>query len=209
MDEDWAEREAQCRQWMETVCLPYWQRLAPAYAAALAEPLGQDSGRLQVHIEDWPEDFARQQQTLTQLLVTSKLCRSWRRLAQWQLAQRTLYTDGMRRVSAALEQEHRACDRPLPEIPLYWGFIRATCQELICLPVAQHQAQYNDSACYDPATVDEATGSGWPTVLHASSTPRPPYRTTIGRLPQPRWQHCLGHLARQPDQRRPQQPGHD
>ena len=65
----------------------------------------------------------------------------------------------MRRVSAALEQEHRECARPLAEIPLYWGFIRATCQQLICLPVAQHQAMYNDNARYDPATVDETTAS--------------------------------------------------
>ena len=27
IEEDWAEREAQRRQWMETICLPYWQRL--------------------------------------------------------------------------------------------------------------------------------------------------------------------------------------
>ena len=159
IEEDWTEREAQRRQWMETFCLPYWQRLAPAYAAALAEPWGQDSGRLKVVVEDWPEDFDSQQQALTQLLVTSKLCQSWRSLTQWQLAQRTLYTDGMRRVSAALEQEHRECSRPLAEIPLYWGFIRASCHQLICLPVAQHHALHNDSACYDPAAVDEATAS--------------------------------------------------
>ena len=159
IEEDWTEREAQRRQWMETIYLPYWQRLAPAYAAALAEPWGQDSGRLKVVVEDWPEDFDSQQQALTQLLVTSKLRQSWRSQAQWRLAQRTLYTDGMRRVSAALEQEHHECARPLAEIPLYWGFIRATCQQLICLPVAQHQAMHNNNARYDPATVDEATAS--------------------------------------------------
>ena len=159
IEEDWAKREAQRRRWMETVCLPYWQRLAPAYAAALAERWGQDSGRLQVVVEDWPEDFDSQQQALTQLLVTSKLCQSWRNLAQWQLAQRTLYTDGMNRVGDALQQEHRECARPLAEIPLYWGFIRATCQQLICLPVAHHQAMHNNNARYDPATVDETTAS--------------------------------------------------
>ena len=159
IEEDWAKREAQRRQWMETICLPYWQRLAPAYAAALAEPWGQDSGRLKVVVEDWPEDFDSQQQALTQLLVTSKLCQSWRSFAQWQLAQRTYFTDGMRRVSDALQQEHRECARPLAEIPLYWGFIRASCQQLICLPVAQQQALYDDNARYDPATVDEATAS--------------------------------------------------
>ena len=144
---------------MHDFYLPYWQQLAPAYVAALSEPHADDPGRFEVVVEDWPETFEAQQTSLYQLLESSKLRQAWRSQAVWQIAQRTYMTDGQRQVLAELEREHREGSTPLTEIPLYHGFIRASCQQLICLPLADWAAMYSDNARYEPGKVDKTVVS--------------------------------------------------
>ncbi len=155
--DDWPAFEAARKTQIDEALLPYWQRLAPAYVAALSTPFGADQEALSVAVEDWPHDFARQQTALYQLLEVSKLRMAWRSQARWQREQQPFFTDGMRRVAEELEREHQECSRPLAEIPLYQGFMRVSCQQLLCLPLAQHEAMFSASARYEPVEVDEAT----------------------------------------------------
>jgi hypothetical protein len=156
---DWSAIEDVRRIRMHDFYLPYWQQLSQTYVAALAGPHTDDPGLLEVVVEDWPGTFEAQQTSLNVLLEISKLRQAWRSQANWQLAQRPYMTDGQRQVLVELEREHREGSRPLAEIPLYHGFIRSSCQQLICLPLAEWAAMYSDSTWYEPGKVDQTVVS--------------------------------------------------
>lgn len=137
--------------------LPYWQGLAGAYQQALATPFGNDSATLVTQVEDWPESFSAQQKGLYELLQTSKLRMAWRSYCEWTAVQRAYFTDGQRKVLAELEREHAEGSCPLAEIPLYQGWMRTSCQQLICIPVSVWRSMYSSESRYEPAQIDRAT----------------------------------------------------
>lgn len=135
---DWASWEQHRRQSMEMVLLPFWQGMGSVYAAILADNEGDASVgmTLAATIEDWPKSFVAQQHTLVELMNKSKLRQALLGLAPWQKAD----------ADSA---------RPMREIPLYWHGVRASCQQVICMPVRQWDAMFTETACYAPSSVDE------------------------------------------------------
>lgn len=125
----------------ERIYFALWQALAPVYAAALhAQVIG------------WPDTIAAQQAALHQLLEISPLRHAWRDYAancapgggddaDWQ----------------ALEQRLRDSASPLREIPLYQGFMRVSCQQLVCLPEPEWLHLQQADGRYAPAAVDAGT----------------------------------------------------
>lgn len=140
----------------EQAILPYWVSLAPAYKATLAIPFGQDTSALMVEIEHWPADFHAQQADLYKLMHVSQLRESWRNLCQWTDKQSYPYSDDQRAQLLKLEHDFSNGNRTIKEIPLYQGFIRASCQQLICMPTSTWEAMMNDG-CYEPGNVDTDT----------------------------------------------------
>ena len=63
---DWAESVRRDYAHFEHCMLPYWLSLAPAYAEALAQPLGGDTAHLKTQVHHWPASFAAQQAQLRQ-----------------------------------------------------------------------------------------------------------------------------------------------
>lgn len=153
----WDEFTQRNRTFHEKYMLPYWLSLAPAYAQALACSFGSDNVQLDTCIEDWSDTFKKQQTSLYQLLQTSKLRMAWRGYCQWTSTQQTLYTDGQRKIIAELDRELGASSAVLAEIPLYSGLMRTSCQQLICMPVAQWKNMYCSGARYEPGQVDIQT----------------------------------------------------
>lgn len=136
--------------------LPYWQRLAWVYGLALAMPDADDAGWLAVEIEDWPADMAAQQATLQALLADGPLRAAMRRT---QAGLDTLAGDGDagQAQQAALYEAERTAARPLAEIPLYAGYLRVSCQQLLCLPHADDRALADPQLPYAPEAVDTDT----------------------------------------------------
>lgn len=155
--ESWAEYEAARRDQYVNVMLPYWQKLVPVYAAALAYPFGDDTGQLQTSVEVCPVDMDAQQNSLLRLFEESKLRMAWRSLAEWYVTQQAYYTDGQRKALAELEREHQEGSNPLTEIPLYQSYLRASCQQLICMPVSQWEAMFSQTMRYEPGQIDAKT----------------------------------------------------
>ena len=149
----------------ERLMLPYWQALAPAYAAALAQPFGNDGSVLKTSVGYWPDTAANQQALLHELLTTSQLRRSWQqhcRFEQQRLANYGSDPGDEQHQSSAVKQQTleaamHAGDAPLKEIPLYHGWLRVSCQQLVCLPKAQWQALSNDGAQYNPSQINAQT----------------------------------------------------
>ena len=139
----------------EEIYLPLWKALAPVYAATLAAPLGQDSAHLATSIEHWPATVADQQVALQQLLEGSQLRQGWRDYARW-FGDVYLHINDTSQKEAA-EKACRASYAPLREVPLYMPSMRVSCQQLVCLPLAQWQAMQEPGAGYQPAQVDQAT----------------------------------------------------
>lgn len=137
------------------VLLPYWQRLAWVYGLALAMPEGDDAHWLPVAIDDWPNDMPAQQQALQALLADGPL-RAAHRCTQDELAAPQGRTgDAVARLDALYAAE-RAAARPLAEIPLYAGYLRLSCQQLVCLPQTAQQALADPRVPYAPEAVDSA-----------------------------------------------------
>lgn len=138
--------------------LAFWHGMAQIYAAILSGP-GEDQADdglvLTATVEDWPQTFDGQQHALGGLMDWSKLRLAWRSLAGWQLAQMTPFTEGQRKVKAALEQEYADSARPMREIPLYRGIVRTACQQVICMPVPQWEAMFSGDAHYEPDRIDQ------------------------------------------------------
>ena len=155
--ESWAEYEAARRDQYVNVMLPYWQKLVPVYAAALAYPFGDDTGQLQTRVEVCPVDMDAQQNSLLRLFEESKLRMAWRSLAEWYVTQQAYYTDGQRKALSKLEREHQEGSNPLAEIPLYQSYLRASCHQLICMPVSQWDAMFSQTAQYEPGQIDAKT----------------------------------------------------
>lgn len=136
----------------EAIYLPLWRALAPAYVAALSTPCGDDSEHLQVEVETWPDTVEEHQQHLKALLEQSRLCQAWRDYARFFDADHASASDAEEQDAA--EQRFRRSNAPLREIPLYQSSMRVSCQQLVCLPVAQWQALHDPSLQYEPASVD-------------------------------------------------------
>lgn len=154
----WAEFEAARLRYINESLLPCWHGLAPVYAESLAWSDDEhDTTRLAVEVSDWPITWEDQQNSLQQLMDGSKLRQAWRSHTQWVLAQRHRYSPGQSRVHAELEREDLEAGTPMAEIPLYNGFMRVSSQQVICMPVAQWDALYDDSAVYAPDTIDVKT----------------------------------------------------
>lgn len=143
----------------QTICLPLWQALAPAYVATLAQTFGDDATPLAVRVVHWPETVAEHQQALHRLLAESRLRDGWHTYARWFDEVHCRLNDP--RQKQAAEQAFRQTSVPLREIPLYQSFIRASCQQLVCLPVDQwhalHQRTPDSPSDYCPQDVDAAT----------------------------------------------------
>lgn len=154
-----ADWEGHRRQRFEQL-LAFWHGMAPVYAAILSGP-GSGEGEaddgllLTATVDDWPQTFDGQQHALGDLMDRSKLRLAWRSLAGWQLTQMTWFTDGQHNVKAALEQEYADSARPLREIPLYRGIVRAACQQVICMPAPQWEAMFSGDAHYEPGLIDQ------------------------------------------------------
>lgn len=155
--ESWVEYEAARRDQYVNVMLPYWQKLVPVYAAALAYPFGDDTGQMQISVEVCPADMDAQQNSLLRLFEESKLRMAWRSLAEWYVTQQAYYTDGQRKALAELKREHHEGSNPLAEIPLYQSYLRASCHQLICMPVSQWDAMFSQTAKYEPGQIDAKT----------------------------------------------------
>lgn len=155
--EGWVEFEATRRDQYVNAMLPYWQKLVPVFATALAYPFGDDTGRLQTSVEFCPADMDAQQNALLRLFEQSKLRMAWRSLAQWYVTPKGYYTDGQRKALAELERAHREGSNPLAEIPMYQSFMRVSCHQLICMPVAQWEAMFSQTAQYEPGQIDAKT----------------------------------------------------
>lgn len=140
----------------EHILLPLWNRLGPAYAAALSAPFDGDPGSLMTVVEDWPDTLESQQKSLHQLLGESKLRQAWRGYCGWMPPQRAFYTDGQRRVLAEIEREMRDANAPLREIPLYQAIYRHSCQQLVSMPVAMWNSLYANQP-YEPQFIDQRT----------------------------------------------------
>lgn len=135
--------------------LPYWQRLAWVYGLALAMPDGDDAHWLPVAIDDWPNDMPGQQQALQALLADGPL-RAAQRRTQDELATLQGHTGDAAARLDALYAAERAAARPLAEIPLYAGYLRLSCQQLVCLPQTAQQALADPRLPYAPEAVDAA-----------------------------------------------------
>lgn len=150
--EDWQHRGFRVA---EEISLPLWKALAPAYAATLAAPLGQDSAHLATSIEHWPATVAEQQVALQQLLEGSQLRQGWRDYARW-FGDVYSHTNDTAQKEVA-EKTCRVSYAPLREVPLYMRSMRVSCQQLVCLPLAQWKAMQEPGEGYQPAQVDQAT----------------------------------------------------
>jgi hypothetical protein len=138
--------------------LEFWQGLAAVYVAALQEPDDTDQpAPLQVVVESWPEGEAAQQAALTVLLAESSLCSAWDEQQRFYHLPHSGYSEQRRAEEEVLEQAHVIGSRPLAEIPLYYGWGRSSCQQLVCLPLPQWQALFDSTAHYEPASVDRRT----------------------------------------------------
>lgn len=155
---NWTKLEQHRRLWLETMALPFWQGMEPVYAAILSdnERNNRDGLTLSATVEDWPEGFEAQQQSLVSLLDKSKLRQSWRSFSHWLSEQMSSITEGQMAVRTALLKEHADSARPMREIPLYSDHFRIACQQIICMPVRQWKAMFMDGAYYEPTSIDEA-----------------------------------------------------
>ncbi|HRK37432.1 MAG TPA: hypothetical protein PK347_03515 [Burkholderiaceae bacterium] len=169
-DADWHPGHA--KPWLqryfvaaETLYLPIWSALAPVYAAALAQSVGPDHAPLAVQVEHWPATLAGQQQALHRLLHTSRLRQAWRAYMQCFGAAQP---DPAAKERA--QQLARESSAPLREVPLHLSSIRASCQQLVCLPVDQWQALHTQSA---DADADKATTQVYrPHTVHTPTVDR-------------------------------------
>ena len=139
----------------EEIYLPMWRALAPVYAATLAAPFGQDATPLTTHIEHWPTTVAEQQGALQQLLEKSQLRQGWRNYARWFEEVYWRSNDAAQKEIAQVEC--RKSYVPLREIPLYMRSMRVSCQQLVCLPLAQWQAMQMPHLNYEPERVESST----------------------------------------------------
>jgi hypothetical protein len=158
---DWPERLRRDYVHFEHCMLPYWLSLAPAYAEAMARPFGGDTAHLKTHVYNWPASFDVQQAQLHHLLSTSKLREPWHRFCQL-LAKRHTCKDKEQRQQLDVQEKtlDQALDDgkiPLKEIPLYQGYIRVSCQQLICLPEAEWSKLVDNRDDYAPGNVDPQT----------------------------------------------------
>ncbi len=151
--EDWLTRHLVAA---ESLYLPYWHRLAAAYTAALELPGWGDDDTWRVEVEVWPESLQEQQRVLHDLLAVSKLRQAWRGDCAWSATQRTYITDTQREVVAALERHLRAENQPLREIPLYQGWMRVSCQQVVTMPADTWLAMQSTTSHYQPERVDPA-----------------------------------------------------
>ena len=135
----------------EGLMLPYWLALAPAYAAALAQPFGNNGNVLSTSMGCWPRTVADQQVLLHDLLTTGPLRRAWQ-----QYCRNDQYQSPNEKQQALIAAV-RAGDAPLKEIPLYHGWLRVSCQQLVCMPKAQWQALRDGGSQYDPSQIDART----------------------------------------------------
>lgn len=154
-DHQWHPRHFVAAQ---TIYLQLWQALAPAYVATLAQSFGDDATLFAVRVAHWPETVAEHQQALQRLLAESHLRDGWHHYARWFDEVHCRLNDPQQKQAA--EQAFRQTSVPLREIPLYQSFIRASCQQLACLPVAQwhalHQGAPTSPTGYSPQDVDAA-----------------------------------------------------
>jgi hypothetical protein len=86
-------------------------------------------------------------------------------LCQWTSVQKTYYTDGQRKVLAELEREHAEGSCHILEIPFYQGWMRASCQQVICMPVATWETMYRNDSRYEPTQIDRTTAKRLTTRL--------------------------------------------
>lgn len=126
----------------ERIYFALWQALAPVYAAAL-----------QAEVLDWPGTIATQQAALHQWLEISPLRQAWRDYAAACAPGGGADADHRQ----VLEQRMRESAAPLREIPLYQGFMRVSCQQLVCLPEPVWQGLQQPGFPYAPAGVDVGT----------------------------------------------------
>lgn len=151
-DEHWMLRHMRA---VEGIYFPLWQAMAPAYVATLAAPFGADAANLTVCVESWSATVAEQQQSLHFLLAQSRLRQSWRDYAHWFVDDYCKTND--QAAKAAAEQVFRQSSAPLREIPLYMGYMRLSCQQLVCLPLHEWQALHDEKQSFaPPQAVDTA-----------------------------------------------------
>ena len=131
--------------------LPYWLALAPAYAAALAQPCGNDTSVLDTSVGYWPGTTAAQQALLHELFTASQLRQAWQRYCRNEQHQSS------NEKQQALNTAMYACDTPLKEIALYHGWLCVSCQQLVCIPKVQWQVLRGGSTRYDPSQIDAQT----------------------------------------------------
>lgn len=127
----------------ERIYLALWQALAPVYAAAL-----------HAEVLDWPRSVAAQQAALHCLLETSHLRQAWRSYSASQAAGRHALAEP---TDEAWHQALRDSAIPMREIPLYQGFLRVSCQQMVCLPESVWQSLHGPADAYRPQAVDAAT----------------------------------------------------
>ena len=151
----------------ESLMLPYWLALAPAYTAALAQPNDNDGSVLRTSVGYWPRTVADQQALLHELLATSPLRQTWQQYCRNDQHQSS--NEKQQALNAAIH----AGDTPLKEIPLYHGWLRVSCQQLVCMPRVQWQALRGGSTHYDPSQIDAQTGERLATRI-AQVFNRPP-----------------------------------
>jgi hypothetical protein len=150
-DEHWMLRHMRA---VEDIYFPLWQAMAPAYVATLAAPFGADAASLRVSVKSWPATVAAQQQSLHFLLTQSRLRQSWRDYARWFVDDHCKTND--QAAKAAAEAVFRQSSAPLREIPLYMGYMRVACQQLVCLPLHEWQALHDGKQTFTPQAVDSA-----------------------------------------------------
>lgn len=135
--------------------LIYWRQLAPLYAMALQDgAAAEDRFVIQAECLDWPDSFDAQQQALLRLLDTSRLRQAWRTYCDWQHTHPDWHTPAQQTQREALDARCHAGNLPLREIPLYRGYIRCSCQQIVCLPEPQWQALFAPEDRYDPGNID-------------------------------------------------------
>lgn len=134
-ESQWQHRHFEAAQ---TLWMPLWSALAPAYVTALSRSIGSDAGPLAVQVEHWPATVADHQQALHQLLSESRLRQGWREYALW--LGEVYYRNNDQQQKIQKEQAFRQTSLPLCDIPLYQSSMRVSCQQLVCLPVDQWQA---------------------------------------------------------------------
>ena len=167
-----AEHQWQPRHFVaaQSIYRPLWQALAPAYVATLAQTFGDDAAPLAVRVVHWPETVAEHQQALHRLMAESRLRDGWHAYARWFEEVHCHINDPLQKQAA--ERAFRQTSVPLREIPLYQSFIRASCQQLVCLPVDQwqalHQRTPNSPSGYRPQDVNAATVNRLAQVLNSA-----------------------------------------